>query len=172
MEVTKHGKHICRYASIGILEVHFVTVPNAQEGSVAGRTAKSSCWTYHANVKRNPRRSKASDECFNNAAIDQGYDIRLSSPCLHYNREEDRHGWRHGDDLVFEGEENWLDELQKALERVMILKRQAKLVWHAGDDKHVTQLNRLIDFRDSGGERVVTLEPDPRHMDLLRELVA
>ena len=42
----------------------------------------------------------------------------------HHHREEDSHGWRHGDDLVFEGEDNWLDKLQKALARVMILKRQ------------------------------------------------
>ena len=82
-------------------------------------------------------------------------------------REEDSHGWRHGDDLVFEGEDFWLDALQKALESVMFLKRKVQLWWQESDDKHVTILNRLIDFRDSGGERVATLEPDPRHMDLV-----
>ena len=52
-----------------------------------------------------------------NAAIDQVHDTGLSSPCLYYHREEDSHRWRHGDDLVFDGEDNWLDELQNALER-------------------------------------------------------
>ena len=42
--------------------------------------------------------------------------------------------------------------------------------WQANDDKHVTILNRLIGPRDNEGERVVTREPDPRHLDdLLRE---
>ena len=41
--------------------------------------------------------------------------------------------------------------------------------WRASDDKHVTMLNRLTDLQDNGGELVVTLESDPRHMDLLRE---
>ena len=36
-------------------------------------------------------------------------------------------GWRHDDDLVLECEDFWLGELQKALERVMILKRRANL---------------------------------------------
>ena len=52
-------------------------------------------------------------EFFNNAATDQGYDSGPSSPCLYHDREEDSHGWRHGDDLVFDGEGTWLDDLQK-----------------------------------------------------------
>ena len=47
----------------------------------------------------------ACDECYGNAAMDQGYDIRLSSPCLYFHREEDSHGWRQGDNLMFEGED-------------------------------------------------------------------
>ena len=35
--------------------------------------------------------------------------------------QDSTHGWRHGDDLVFEGEDNWLDELQKGLDRASIL---------------------------------------------------
>ena len=31
----------------------------------------------------------------------------------------------HGDDLLFEGDESWLDEMQMWLERVMISKRRA-----------------------------------------------
>ena len=73
-------------------------------------------------------------------------------------------GWRHDDDLVLECEEIWLGELQKALERVMVLKRRAKLGWQANDDNLVT-----VDLHDNSGERVVTPEPDPRHVKLLRE---
>ena len=36
------------------------------------------------------------------------------------------------------------------------------------DDKNVTIMNILIDFRDVGGERVVTLETHPRDVDLLK----
>ena len=48
---------------------------------------------------------------------------------------------------------NPIDELQLKLERVMMLKRRAKLEWQATDDKHVTILIRLRDLRDIGGER-------------------
>ena len=96
----------------------------------------------------------AGDEFFNDAAIDQGVQIGLSSPCLCLHREQDN-------DLVFEGKENWLDELHKEVERVMVLRRRAKWRCRASDDKHVTILNRLMDLHDTCGEEDVTLEPDP-----------
>ena len=68
--------------------------------------------------------------------------------------------WRPGDGRVFEGKDTWLSELQKSLERVMILKRRARLVWQASEDRHVTNLIRARELRDIGGERVVTLEAD------------
>ena len=51
---------------------------------------------------------------------------------------------------------------------VMTQRRRANLE-RASGDKPVPILNRLIDLHDNGGEHVVTLEPDPRHMDLLRD---
>ena len=67
--------------------------------------------------------ANAWDEFFKNAAVDHGYDIGLSSPCFYCHREEDSHGRRHGDGLVFEGEDNWCDEMQKLLAPLVILKR-------------------------------------------------
>ena len=42
------------------------------------------------------------------------------------------------DDVVFEDEESWLEDLERSLARVMIHKRRAKLGWGSNDDKHVT----------------------------------
>ena len=113
--------------------------------------------------------ANAWDEFFNEAIVRREYEVGLSSPCLYYCAAEDSSGWRHGDDLVFEGPDEWLDRLEEGLRSVMILQRRAKLGWGAADDKHVTILNRLVDLKDDS--RVVTLEPDPRHVDLLRGLV-
>ncbi|CAK0826515.1 unnamed protein product [Prorocentrum cordatum] len=113
--------------------------------------------------------ANAWDEFFNEAIVRREYEVGLSSPCLYYCAAEDSAGWRHGDDLVFEGPDEWLDRLEEGLRSVMILKRRAKLGWGTADDKHVTILNRLVDLNDAS--RVVSLEPDPRHVDLLRGLV-
>ena len=135
---------MCRSASIGILEVQLVTVPNRAGGVRRGENRKILVVDVsRAHFRPKSRReqcirlpaedsksghvgkllrtlygtrdaAKASDECFNNAAIDQGYDIGLSSPCLHYHRGED-----------IEGEDNWLDELQKAVERVVMVDNES-----------------------------------------------
>ena len=113
--------------------------------------------------------ANAWDEFFNEAVVRREYEVGLSSPCLYYCAAEDSAGWRHGDDLVFEGPDEWLDRLEEGLRSEMILKRRAKLGWGTADDKHVTILNRLVDLNDAS--QVVSLEPDPRHVDLLRGLV-
>ena len=41
--------------------------------------------------------ANAWDQIFNNAEVAQGYEIGLSSSCLYCHREQDSHGWRHGD---------------------------------------------------------------------------
>ena len=126
----------------------------AEQSPLTGQLLRTLCGNRDA--------ANAWDEFFNNAAIDEWHGKGRASPRLHFHREQDSHGWKHDDGLVFEGEENWLDELQKGLGRVMILKRRAELGRRASDDKHVTILNKLI-------VPLVTLEPDPRHLDLLRE---
>ena len=55
----------------------------------------------------------------------QGYHKGLSSPCL-YCREEDSHGWRHGDELEFVGDDKF-DQLQTALARVMLFEETSKI---------------------------------------------
>ena len=51
--------------------------------------------------------------------------------------------------------------------RSMILKGRALLGCDEGDDKNVSILNRFIALAIINGERIVTDEPDPRHVDLL-----
>ena len=74
--------------------------------------------------------------------------------------------------MLFEGQESLLDELQKGLESLTTLKRTAVLGWRGRDDKHVTIWNRWIELQEIEQQRVVTLEPDPKHMDLLRDSCA
>ncbi|CAK0797196.1 unnamed protein product [Prorocentrum cordatum] len=97
--------------------------------------------------------AKAWDEFFNEAIVRREYEVGLSSPCLYYCAAEDSAGWRHGDDLVFEGPDEWLDWLGECLRSVMILKRRAKLGWDTADDKHVTILNGLVDSNDASRDR-------------------
>ena len=92
--------------------------------------------------------ANAWDEFFNNSVIEDEYEIVLASPCSYYHRAQDSHGW---------------------FERVVISKRRSTCWWRASDDKRVTILNRLIDLQGSGGDRAVTLEPDPRHMDSMKD---
>ncbi|CAK0837788.1 unnamed protein product [Prorocentrum cordatum] len=113
--------------------------------------------------------ANAWDEFSNDAIVRREYEVGLSSPCLYYCAAEDSTGWRHGDDLVLEGPDDWSDHLEEGLLSVMILQRRAKLGWDKADDKHVTTLNRLVDLNDAS--RVISLEPAPRHVDLLGGLV-
>ena len=66
---------------------------------------------------------------------------------------------------MFGVEEGWLEEFLRSWATVMILKKRAR----SNDDKHVTILNRLIELQMMKNERVVTMEPDPRHGDRLKE---
>ena len=80
-----------------------------------------------------------------------------TSPCLYYHRYQNSVGWR------------------RCFRRVGICDEpsgEAKLGWPVNEQRRilVTIWNILIDLRDVGGERVVTLEPDPRHVDLLKNI--
>ena len=63
----------------------------------------------------------------------------------------------------------FVDSVYDKLKGEMIIKKRALLGFAEKDDKHCTILNRLIDFTVSGDGPVITYEPDPRHVDLLRE---
>ena len=93
-----------------------------------------------------------------------GFETGWSSPCLYRHSSALAIGWRHGDDLVFAGEETFLEQLFAQLSTKLILKRRALLGSSPGDDKHITILNRFIDFDEQG---TLWLEPDARHVDLL-----
>ncbi len=107
------------------------------------------------------------DAFFNDKVAKLGFDVGLSNPCLYRHRSALSIGWRHGDDLIFAGEEEFLDQLHQDLGKDMILKKRALCGFEPGDDKHITILNRLIDFDEIDGKETITYEPDPRHVDLL-----
>ena len=53
----------------------------------------------------------------------------------------------------------------------MILKKRAVLGFEAGDDHHITLLNRLVDFTVEDGVETIRYEPDPRHVELVCQQV-
>ena len=67
-----------------------------------------------------------------------GYQIGLSR---HAHNTEPSKGWRHSDDILFAGEEKFVDDSQEASDIVFCLK---------ATKKHCTILNRLINFIASG----------------------
>ena len=98
-----------------------------------------------------------------------GYQVGMSNPCLYVHGTEPSIGWRHGDDILFAGEEEFVDSVYDKLKGEMIIKKRALLGFAEKDDKHCTILNRLIDFTVGEDVPVITYEPDPRHVDLLLE---
>ena len=76
-------------------------------------------------------------------------------------------GWRHGDDMVFIGERSIVNRTWDVLSKNLLMKKRAVLGFGPGDDKHISLLNRLITLEFVGGKRRITLEPDPRHVDLI-----
>ena len=107
------------------------------------------------------------DSFFNKEISELGYKVGESNPCLYMHRDLFSIGWRHGDDLVFAGEDGHMKSLFVELQKKMIVKQRALLGFDDGDDKHVSILNRLIDLTNENGVRKITYEPDPRHVDLL-----
>ena len=71
----------------------------------------------------------------------------LSSPCIYAHNAEPSTGWRHSDDILFTGEEKFVDEILDKLKGEIILKKRAKLGSVDSDDIHCAILVRLINFK-------------------------
>ena len=107
------------------------------------------------------------DAFFNEKIAQLGYEVGMSSPCLYRHKERLSIGWRHGDDLIFIGEEAHMNELFEEISKLMIVKKRALLGFEAGDDHHVSILNRLVDCGMVNGVETISYEPDQRHADLI-----
>ena len=97
----------------------------------------------------------------------QGYKHGMSCPCIYDHEKELSIGWRHGDGMIFGGEDHWVDEVHAKLGKEMILKLRAKMGFEDGDDKHISILNRLVSFETIDGVNRISYEPDPRHAEIL-----
>ena len=64
------------------------------------------------------------------------YHVGLSSPCIYVHNTEPSIGWRHGDDILFAGEEKVVDEIFDKLKGEMVLTKRATLEFADNDDKH------------------------------------
>eukprot|EP00959_Pyramimonas_sp_CCMP1952_P153514 3211767-Pyramimonas_sp.AAC.1 len=103
---------------------------------------------------------------FNDIITKLGYDVGVSNPCLYRRRNKLSIGWRHGDDLVFIGEADYMNSLFDEIGKHMIFKKRGMLGFEDGDDTRITILSRLVDSCTKDGVPTVTYEPDPRHVDL------
>ena len=107
------------------------------------------------------------DACFKERIATLGYDVGMSSPCFYCHRDRLSIGWRHGDDLIFIGEEGHMNMLFEEISKLIIVKKRALLGFEAGDDHHVSILSRLVDCRKVNGVETIDYEPDQRHADLI-----
>ena len=105
----------------------------------------------------------------NIAAVE--YHVGLSSPCIYVTNTEPSLGWRHGDDILFAGEEKVVDEIFDKLKCEMVLTKRANLEFAENDDKHCTILHRLIDFKMNENGHTILCAQDPGHVELLLEHV-
>jgi len=109
-------------------------------------------------------------DLFANGCVEgAGWTVGASTVCVYALPEHpEACGWRHGDDMVFVGTEDEVERIFVELSKKMILKRRALLGWEEKDDKHISLLNRLIEFGwDDQGKKCVKYEPDPRHVELI-----
>ena len=66
------------------------------------------------------------------------------------------------------GLESWLEDLERMLAKVIIIKRRPKLGWRSNHDTNVTFLNWLVELQMENS-RVSAMELDPRQVDFLEE---
>ena len=100
-----------------------------------------------------------------------GYRAGTSCTCVFASEDGESSGVVHGDDFFFEGAEERLNEMEAELRRHMIVQRKALLGPDPEDDKHATVLGRLLSYVVEAGAYRVTMEPDPRHGEIIvREL--
>eukprot|EP00973_Karenia_brevis_P024961 3440455-Karenia_brevis.AAC.1 len=62
----------------------------------------------------------------------------MSSPRIYNRPTEICIGWRHYDDIVLAGEEEFVLKIKAELDEDMILKQRALLGWESNEDKHIT----------------------------------
>ncbi len=95
-----------------------------------------------------------------------GFVAGVASPCCFYRAEDDVCCVVHGDDFTFEGPQEALEGVTKALQKVWLVKVRATLGPEPKDDKEVSILNRVV----RRTEECLLYEVDPRHVEkLLRE---
>ena len=54
---------------------------------------------------------------FSKAIVDEGFISGLSCPCIYRHSTEQSIGWRHGDDMIFVGEAEFLEKVFKGLSK-------------------------------------------------------
>ncbi|CAK0892587.1 unnamed protein product, partial [Prorocentrum cordatum] len=77
-----------------------------------------------------------------------GYKSGVSCPCAFANSDGSSSGVVHGNDFVFEGEEQQLDAMERESRKHMQVQRTALLGPDASDDKRATIHDRLISYVD------------------------
>ena len=108
------------------------------------------------------------DELANDELDSLGWSAGASCSCVYNHRVVVwAAGLRHGDDIFLVGPEAMLRNTFAELSRVLALKLRGVVGWGPDDLKHISVLNRLLEFgTDEFGRRRVRLEPDPRHCEL------
>ena len=86
---------------------------------------------------------------------------------MFHHRKRDVRALVHGDDFTLSGKEKDLIWIADIFKKKYITKVRGILGPEAHDLKSITILNRIVEWHENG----ITLEADPRHVDLLLQVL-
>ena len=148
------------YAPVDKLTKAYVQLP--PEKAQLGKCGRLNYWLYGMRPA-----SHGWEEEYIRVLVKIGFKVGRASPCCFRHVERNLSLSVHGDDFVFEGNDFQLRWVAEELKRVWLVKARAVMGPEAGDDKEVSILNRVVQWREQG----LTYEADPRHVEkLLRDL--
>ena len=99
---------------------------------------------------------------------EHGYSVGIANAALFYNRQAKSRGGVHGDDFYVLGPRKAIDQMGEVLKSKYSLRESGRLGFGQGCDRTATILNRVVTLSvDSGGRKLVTIEPDARHVQII-----
>ena len=96
-----------------------------------------------------------------------GYAVGRANPALFYNKQRDSRGAVHGDDFYVLGGRTAVDHIASVLAAKYDMRESYRLGFGAHCKSAARVLNRVVSLHFQNGRKVVQIEPDARHADLI-----
>ena len=137
----------------------YIELP-AEAGAEEGKCGKLIYWLYGCREA-----AQAWEEHYSEKMESVGFSRGLHSPVVFYHEAKDLSCVVHGDDFTFEGEAEDLGWIAEKMKEWFEVKMRGILGPEDGDDKEVTILGRVVEWKEWG----IKYQADPRHRKLIME---